>query len=68
VSSSGPAARIAAASDRRYEQSGEAFYREMARRGLEGLHLALQRHPVFVRFRPDKTPRECYVGEKEHAP
>ena len=37
-------------------------------RFLEQTDEGLLRHPVFVRFRPDKTPGECYVGEKEHSP
>jgi bifunctional non-homologous end joining protein LigD len=37
-------------------------------RFLEQTEEGLLRHPVFVRFRPDKTPGECYVGEKEHSP
>jgi bifunctional non-homologous end joining protein LigD len=37
-------------------------------RFLEQTDDGFLRHPGFVRFRPDKTPRECYVGEKEHAP
>jgi bifunctional non-homologous end joining protein LigD len=37
-------------------------------RFLEQTDDGLLRHPVFVRFRPDKTPGECYVGEKEPSP
>ena len=37
-------------------------------RFLEQTDDGLLRHPVFVRFRPDKTPDECYVGEKEPSP
>jgi bifunctional non-homologous end joining protein LigD len=37
-------------------------------RFLEQTDEGLLRQPVFVRFRPDKTPGECYVGEKEHSP
>jgi bifunctional non-homologous end joining protein LigD len=34
-------------------------------RFLEQTDDGLLRHPVFVRFRPDKGPRDCYVGGKE---
>jgi bifunctional non-homologous end joining protein LigD len=37
-------------------------------RFLEQTDDGLLRHPVFVRFRPDKAPHDCYVGEKEPTP
>jgi len=37
-------------------------------RFLEQTDDGLLRHPVFVRFRPDKAPRDCYGGEKEPTP